>query len=1474
MLASGSRRAEPPLSAPVRVFPPLGQGAFSVSSRFRFAPPASFLIWIFLALLLSISAWAHAAIPPGWSVVSSTESTLRLRIELPLATVNEVEVEGRRYQVLQLQGYRLLGDPGLPLIPQRGAWLGVPPQGQPQLSVRIVSTEALRGGRLLPALTPQQPSSGLREELGSVKETLREDAGYEQWGLQSEDLAVLGEPVWSNGQRMVPLRVRPFLVHRAGERLEQVRVMEVIIKFSPFTSVPAPAQAMDSRTLARLLNPQIARRWHTSSPQARLRMGLSPGEGASRPSGSSTSAFPQESQTALSVSVGSILPVDQVSLLSDEYRIPVTETGLVRVHLIDLFTALGFPAGIRRGQLRLYIKRPSPPGSANYPVPLSEDVPLLFFGNPDPAGEITSSDIIIFYGISAQEDNVERQVGGETLPVAMKHRAENYNENNIYWLAAADPGSGSWARMDRESFTPSTGPARQFYDYQEHFGHDTYYQPNPVDLLETRYQWNSPFHVEERLPLRLRAIDPTSPLIVRWVVCSNLHSQQTSEVLTSFFLEDENGGNRTFLKTLDIADARNEFNPGTYGRPTAVFDTLSAGSFQPGSLRFRFHNVDEQSEIYHLVMVDSVSLYYRAAYGAESERTAFTTGVAGAEASLLIPGFTADEIFLVDITTPRLPRWIDLSAANILNDNGMKTLSLQVPPRGSTVRSFVALSSVEVPRVTDAEITRSTTAILTERISDIQAIALGPSEFKSAMQPWLQWRRENDRRGWNYSYVDVQEIFDQFSGGLHSPDSIKEFLHYAHIQWGAMAVLLVGDANEDHRRIVRISNKPAGVEDFVPTHDHLQYYGDFEVVGSDKWYVLFDINDTSYPRLLRKGPDMLLGRWPAQNAAQVAAIAAKAMAYEQPTEADTWRQSVIWMSDDAYSTGLLGGLQNPQYELSSSELAFQSSQEGFAAQTSAFLDGTMQGVSWNLDTWTAPIRGGETSFPFNFLAKVQQEVAVTARPALYATLSQGAFIVNFQGHANYNVLTHELLMVQIPGQTMPADEINNAGKLFLFYGMGCHAGDFLRTTDLSVNDAPSISETLMTHPGSGAIASYASSAFEFLYPNLAFGQSIADAFFGPVRTGQVLDAGDAQWILGDVMAQAEWDVFTTGSTQVPQMVAQYSLLGDPLLRMDGAPPRIKMEADNVNVDDGSEILPVAGSRKIGLRVDATDESGVDSIELTEIVDGQSRDLSDLLQPQSGADIDARRARSLADLPVAARGTDGGAQYELKVYDRAYPKLRPGVFRFRVPFELVVNLNGDMLPPGGRPVAPGELVAFTLDFTSPMSLAENEIELELNGLILEGLLQKQQVDTEGRQWELAFDARGQAGATVQDLLLTLVGEETVISLAGSAPAEKLAIKSHYPVPNPADPDRGPIRIVADLTTPAAWARVTIFDLSGRPVISWTDNSLGPETTVVLSWNGRDRRGDELANGTYLYKLEVGASDGEVQRGEVGRIVLMR
>jgi flagellar hook assembly protein FlgD len=45
-------------------------------------------------------------------------------------------------------------------------------------------------------------------------------------------------------------------------------------------------------------------------------------------------------------------------------------------------------------------------------------------------------------------------------------------------------------------------------------------------------------------------------------------------------------------------------------------------------------------------------------------------------------------------------------------------------------------------------------------------------------------------------------------------------------------------------------------------------------------------------------------------------------------------------------------------------------------------------------------------------------------------------------------------------------------------------------------------------------------------------------------------------------------------------------------------------------------------------------------------------------------------------------------------------------------------------------------------------------------------------------------------------------------------------------------------------------------------------------VKINWDGRDEDGDQLGNGTYLYKLIVKTTDGEFTQSVLGKMAVVK
>jgi hypothetical protein len=1231
--------------------------------------------------------------------------------------------------------------------------------------------------------------------------------------------------------------------------------IEFVVRFAGAEAVPAPEVLgqPDPVILRSLLNPREAVQWRTVSPRhAELMAGW---RGEARAGGDRAAAVGTGPTSALA-----IRPLDPGALLGPEVRLRVGSTGLVRVTLGDLL-AKGFPAGVARSALRLYQKRPNDVGDLLYdneaPLPLTADVPVHFLGTPDPNGTVTAGDQIVFYAHAPAEDDAPRLIEGQTFPEAVDERADNFNGQNVYFVAAVQPDAEGWARMESIALPAAGQPLQPSYQRIDQLESDTVYQDNPDDGEQQRYHWTPFTAAESAIGVEFFNPVPAQPIDLTWTMVARVVDGQQRPIRASL----EKGTAKDTLAVVNVGLV-------AFRRLTATSATSNTDVVGNGFATFALRRADGFPLLQ--AYLGNLRVSYPARFMAVREELRFSTGQQGGTPNVEVTGFPTADLEVFEVTDPRAPRVVAVQPENLRADGGTFTLSLQAAQLAGQERSFWALRPTRLDAVRDDDIEAAPVPDVTTHAGffpegQAQVLAIGPPQMEAPLQPWLQWRRAHDRRGWRYAFVEVQAIYDQFSGGLKSPAGIKRFIEYAYLNWDARAVMLLGEAGEDARELTG-----TGGPDLVPRQLHRQIFTTNEVLGSDKWYVTFEVDD-NYPDSLDRGPDMMIGRLSAGTPAELTALVAKVLAYEQPTTGDDWRRTVLWIADDAFSNSVVLGGGESNYCLNPVEPGFEQSQRYLESLTdSLHVDLAPEGFYLRsyTDTFHAPSGCAD-------LQQTQQFVGNTVVSQLMSRLNQGALVVSIQSHANWNVLCHESLMTDTEARAL-----TNAGRPFLFFGIGCHVSDFLRVGEGQGGQQRSLGQIMLHLPTGGAIATYGSNGFEYLRQNSKLMEKIGEAMFTRGRTtSPILDdpwSLDSQWTLAEILGQGEHDVFPTASQLERQMVAQYNLLGDPLLRLDAAPPRLTVLRDGVPLAGDEQISLPAGSTSLDLTLQGVDETGMDRFVVSD-----TKGFEYGAQPACSDPADPRRCEQTVALPIHAYGglldpqdADGPRGYRLRIeaYDRAYFDARPAVFELLVPFTLAVWANGAPLQEGAGALLPDAETQLEVEFTSALALTTGQIAVAVEGGLI-GPVTATLLDGDGHQWRLSFAARGDGTGAPQSLQLTLAGTTTEFRLTETAAVGELAIGQHYPFPSPADPSRSPLYFVAQVQAPVEWARVTVYDLSGRRVAHVEGPGSGAQLEVVVSWDGRDDRGDELANGVYMYRVEAGAGGASV-RSDMGRVVLMR
>lgn len=285
---------------------------------------------------------------------------------------------------------------------------------------------------------------------------------------------------------------------------------------------------------------------------------------------------------------------------------------------------------------------------------------------------------------------------------------------------------------------------------------------------------------------------------------------------------------------------------------TAVVN-IPAGTLTSGDNRITLDNSVPGATFVDIMQLDRLQLTYPITPQAIDDQLEFVN-TAGA---VQLSGFSGQPL-LIDITNPDQPVW--LTEWRYEAD----TAALQVN-REQHITAVGPTGFLKPKRLTGL---RPTTLTATDNQSDL--IILTTDALAPALEPLVQAREE---QGLRVTVAPVAEIYDNFGDGETSPDSINQFLRFAHTSWPSPApryLLIVGDGTYDNKNYLGsrpLNNIPAYI---VPvTHSG-------ETVSDAR---LADLNDDLHP-------DMAVGRWPVDTLAEVESIVERTLAYEQGAVAD------------------------------------------------------------------------------------------------------------------------------------------------------------------------------------------------------------------------------------------------------------------------------------------------------------------------------------------------------------------------------------------------------------------------------------------------------------------------------------------------------------------------------------------------------------------------------------------------------------
>lgn len=1106
-------------------------------------------------------------------------------------------------------------------------------------------------------------------------------------------------------------------------------------------------------------------------------------------------------------------------------RVLTDDTGLYGI-AGDSLIARGIPAGTALDQIALYRTRLEWGGEGQ---PVYAETPVArFFRDAADDGDLDADDVLVFVGRNLR------------FAEASVDSIEWYGKAQVFYLAVAPelvqamPEVASWT--DAGSWTvPAQFPRRwRVYGEEDFFKvpPNDYYADEPLETWDRNlYFYAIPLVSGGNAVQELAIASPgyvagTEARLELW------WQGQTTSASTDrhFDVEIDNANGVTALPELVTRSVYNSDYAGWEYEPTVPADALVDG---PSILR-----LDRTDEVPLQTYIKYWDLQWQSAYRTGEDSLFFHAGaVAGAtEFQVAGLGRTADwwELVRTDGATP--VRLI-LDAQNQTGTAGDYTLRFRADLLGG-----------ETYWLTDAAVLREPVLEAAEPVGFLaepgpyDVLIITHEDFADGMDRWVA-RREAE--GWRVRLLTTREVWEAFFGGSRGTIGLRNAARYAYQQWGTEVLLLVGDGNKDSREINMYAEP-----DFVPVHCRHEYVGGNETVPLDEWIVKFE--PFGWPSLVQ-------GRLPVGDAGELDNLLDKIECYESYTDggdcegAGEWRKDFFLVADDAWvwdSFGLPAHIDASNYE-------FENGQRLVATIIEGSLPGDIRAVPFYTSVITHP---WFDEHPGATGSDIQNYLRPILSPIFLDSLSDGYLFAAAQTHANEAQLGHELYMKTAQGGN-DHELLENWGRPFVLAIYGCHGNSFARHNEGNSAVGDCIGEKILLVDGvRGAAASYASAGYELLYPNIQLGLDLAQLMFWPHDTEEQVDIFP-DWRLGTVLQIAElrWARLNPSSQEYVYSW-RYNLLGDPLMRLDAAAPRVRLFVDGEEKSAGEDYLQVS---------DPTDTLLVEALVVDEVAtagivlrDEALGNLPFEVWPRYSLD-DATPLDSLMWVDSLQAVTEGrGRAWYLRAevpFDTGMEALvvegtdvagRLG--GFRLPVARVVEFfleggdslrDGQYVRPEGTlhlrlrvPFADIPLSDFSIlvDSLPPDSLPPGSVEMWVDGE--DPLLYHATVAYDwapgAHQVEVDHVEQGRWGA-----IALRVDSRT-----------RLASGIIFP-----NPFRSIVSFRYELSSVARSGDLSLYTLSGRRIYHRRLEALSEGVPHDAIWDGRDQAGDRVANGVYISRL---------------------
>jgi hypothetical protein len=454
--------------------------------------------------------------------------------------------------------------------------------------------------------------------------------------------------------------------------------------------------------------------------------------------------------------------------------------------------------------------------------------------------------------------------------------------------------------------------------------------------------------------------------------------------------------------------------------------------------------------------------------------------------------FGANNLLVFDITSPG-----DVERVTNFTTTGSGPYTLELEPESAAgQRTYLALTSDQV---------KTPDGLVEDEFGNLANPAIGADyilithrdigwDVNGDPYPWLNdLTALRQAQGLRVKVVDVEDVFDEFSYGIESPEAILDSLAYAYTSWVPPApqyVLLVGDSTRNPKNNPDPKYGLDSVNTYIPTYlTFTEHNGES---ATDEWFVRVSGDDGI--------SDLHIGRLPAKNADEATIMVNKILSYEGALNTKAWEKNVLLLADDQRD--------GPQYEY---EANFEIMNNDVAALLPEAMNDPFKG--YLNDYFDADDLSAE----------------------IIAQINSGSLMVNYSGHSSIQILANHRVNYENIFNNADVATLTNSGMYPLFVSMGCLSGNFVFPEDWNF---PSLAEALLRAEDKGAAAALMSTG-----QTTTEGQHILDSALFDAIFNQDLR------VLGQAVSSAKQTLMANGDSTYEDVNETFLLFGDPAMTL-------------------------------------------------------------------------------------------------------------------------------------------------------------------------------------------------------------------------------------------------------------------------------------------------------------------------------------